>query len=256
MHPAIGDLVSNTFYKKKLVPSERVKSRALTVTSTVPYLAAPIVVLDFPPLSMATRHHFEKKVKRSYRNELEAQALITALKGLRPVIGADGRRPTLVILSPYLAQVDWFRRLLNQQVRKDKTLFGFASPRTTGEFFYTSDSCQGGEADVVVASLTRNNVMVGSRALGFLKNPQRMNVLLSRARQKLLLATSQRFIREVVEGIDPDGKNHELEFLRKMLKELATLARNDYELVERDSSIVKVKGASIVAVDENGRFPA
>jgi DNA polymerase alpha-associated DNA helicase A len=83
-----------------------------------------------------------------------------------------------------------------------------------------------------------------------------MNVLLSRARQKLLLATSQRFIREVVEGIDPDGKNHELEFLRKMLKELATLARNDYELVERDSSIVKVKGASIVAVDENGRFPA
>jgi DNA polymerase alpha-associated DNA helicase A len=256
MHPAIGELVSNTFYKKKLIPSDRVKCRALTVTSTAPYLATPIVVLDFPPLSMARRSHFEKKVKRSYRNELEAQALITALKGLRPVIGADGRRPTLVILSPYLAQVDWFRRLLNQQVRKDKTLFGFASPRTNGEFFYTSDSFQGGEADVVVASLTRNNVMVGSRALGFLKNPQRMNVLLSRARQKLLLATSQRFIREVVEGIDPDGQNDELEFLRKMLKELATLAENDFELVGRDSSIVTVKGASIVTVDENGRFPA
>lgn len=248
MHPAIGDLVSNTFYDKRLVPSDRVKRRALTVTSTAPYLAAPIVLLDFPPLSMAKRRNFELKVKRSYRNELEAQALIAALKGLRPVVGADGRRPTLVILSPYLAQVYWFKHLLNQQVKKDKTLFGFASPRGNGEFVFTSDSFQGGEADVVAASLTRNNVMVGSRALGFVKSPQRMNVLLSRARQKLVLATSQRFIREVVEGIDPDGKSDELEFLRKMLKELAGLAETDFERVG--------KGASIVKVDENGRFPA
>ncbi len=153
-----------------------------------------------------------------------------------------------MILSPYLAQVYWLKHLLNQQVKKDKTLFDFASPRSNGEFVFTSDSFQGGEADVVAASLTRNNVMVGSRALGFVKSPQRMNVLLSRARQKLVLATSQRFIREVVEGIDPDGKSDELEFLRKMLKELAGLAETDFERVG--------KGASIVKVDENGRFPA
>src|ERR1700730_16048083 len=95
-----------------------------------------MVLLDFTPLSMAKRPYFEKKVKRSYRNELEAQALIAALKGLRPLVGADGRRPTLVILSPYLAQVNWFKHLLNQQVGKDKTLFGFASPRNNGEFFF------------------------------------------------------------------------------------------------------------------------
>jgi hypothetical protein len=41
-----------------------------------------------------------------------------------------------------------------------------------------------------------------------------------------------------------------------MLKELATLAGNDYELVGKDASIVKVKGASIVTVDEDARFPA
>ena len=52
---------------------------------------------------------------------------------------------------------------------------------------------------------------------------ERMNVLLSRAKQKLILATSQRFIREVVEGIDPDAKKDDLEFLRKMPKELALL---------------------------------
>ena len=128
MHPAIGDLVSNTFYDKKLVPSDRVKRRALTVTSTAPYLAAPIVLLDFPPLSIAKRRNFELKVKRSYRNELEAQALITALKGLRPVVGADGRRPTLVILSPYLAQVNWFKHLLNQQIGERQDVVRLRQP--------------------------------------------------------------------------------------------------------------------------------
>ena len=248
MHPAIGELVSNTFYDKKLVASERVKRRALTVASTAPNLAAPIVVLDFPPLSMAKRPNFERKVRRSYRNELEAEALITALKRLRPVVGADGRRPTLVILSPYLAQVNWFKRSFNQQISKDKTLFGFASPRNNGEFFFTSDSFQGGEADVVAASLTRNNVLGGSRALGFVKVRQRMNVVISRARQKLVLATSQQFIREAVEAIDPDGTSDEFEFLRKILNELARLAVTNFERVG--------KGASVVKVDENGRFPA
>jgi DNA polymerase alpha-associated DNA helicase A len=75
-----------------------------------------------------------------------------------------------------------------------------------------------------------------------------MNVLLSRARQKLVLATSQQFIREVVDGIDPDGTKDELEFLRKMLKELARLETANFDRVG--------KGASIVKVDENGRFPA
>ena len=85
MHPAISELVSNTFYNKRLIPSDRVKRRAMTATSAVPYLATPIVVLDFPPLSIVKRQRFETKVKRSYRNELEAQALMAALKGLRPV---------------------------------------------------------------------------------------------------------------------------------------------------------------------------
>jgi DNA polymerase alpha-associated DNA helicase A len=153
-----------------------------------------------------------------------------------------------VILSPYLAQVSHFERLLNHQVSKDKTLFGFDSPRNNGKFIYTSDSFQGGEADVVIASLVRNNVLVGSRALGFVKSPQRMNVLLSRARQKLVLATSSQFIREVGDGIDPDQTGEELGFLRTMFKELSRLSVTDFERAG--------KGASIVKVDEHGRFPA
>jgi superfamily I DNA and/or RNA helicase len=123
-------------------------------------------------------------------------------------------------------------------------LFGFESPRKNGKFIYTSDSFQGGEADVVIASLVRNNLLVGTRALGFIKNPQRMNVLLSRAKQKLVLATSQQFIREAVDGVDPDHLGGELEFLRTMLGEISRLTDVDFDGVG--------KGAAIISVDERG----
>jgi hypothetical protein len=245
MHPAIGELVSNTFYNKKLIPSERVKRRPLTVMSDPGFPTAPIVVLDLPALSVVKKTSFELQVRRSYRNETEATALLAALKQLRPTRDHDGRLPTLVVLSPYLAQVDYFERLLKQEIDPNAgTLFGFESPRKNGKFVYTSDSFQGGEADVVIASLVRNNMLVGTRALGFIKNPQRMNVLLSRARQKLVLATSRQFITDAVNGVDPDRSGGELEFLRIMLDEISRLTEAEFNGVGR--------GAAIIKVDEQG----
>lgn len=245
MHPAIGEIVSNTFYNGKLTPSERVKKRPVTVMSDAGFPTAPIVVLDLPALSIVKKRAFEQQVRRSYRNETEATALLAALKRLRPARDKDGRLPTLVILSPYLAQVDHFEHLLNHQINPEAgTLFGFESPRKNGKFIYTSDSFQGGEADVVIASLVRNNLLVGTRALGFIRNPQRMNVLLSRAKQKLVLATSLQFIGDAVNGVDPDRRGGELEFLRTMLGEFSRLTRAEFDGVG--------KGAAIIKVDEGG----
>jgi len=89
-------------------------------------------------------------------------------------------------------------------------------------------------------------MLVGTRALGFIKNPQRMNVLLSRARQKLVLATSRQFIVDAVNGVDPDRRKEELEFLRMMLSEIVRLSEVDVERVG--------KGAAIINVDECGRL--
>jgi superfamily I DNA and/or RNA helicase len=248
MHPAIGELVSNTFYKRQLVSSDRVTRRKNVVESVGGFPASPIVLLDMPSLSIVKRRAFEQAVRRSYRNEVEATALLAAMKKLRPILQEGERRPTLVVLSPYSAQVNHFERLLKPQIDSvDTTLFGFASPRGDGKFVYTSDSFQGGEADVVVASMVRNNVLVGSRALGFIKNPQRLNVLLSRAKQKLILATSRQFIRNAVDGIDPDGLNSELGFLRTMLDEISRLSKTEFPEVG--------KGASIIPFDEHGRLP-
>jgi DNA polymerase alpha-associated DNA helicase A len=247
MHPAIGELVSNTFYRGKLTPSERVRKRPLTVRADAAFPSAPIVLIDCPALSVSRTRAFEQQVKRSYRNRTEASALLAALKHLHPIMDEQGRLPTLVILSPYLAQVGHFESLLKQQVNPDTgTLFGFDSPRKDGKFIYTSDSFQGGEADVVVASLVRNNSLVGRRALGFIKNPQRMNVLLSRAKQKLVLATSRQFILDAVDGVDPERLGGELGFLRTMFGELERLRGVEFNQVG--------KGAAIVQTDEQGRL--
>ena len=247
MHPAICELVSNTFYKRQLESSERVKARKTVVENIDGSPASPVVVLDVPSLSVVKRRAFEQTVKRSIRNEVEATALVAAIRKLRPIVHEGKPVPTLVVLSPYLAQVHHLERLLRPDVdMAEGTLFGFVSPRGDGKFVYTSDSFQGGEADVVAASLVRNNVLVGTRALGFIKNPQRLNVLLSRAKHKLVLATSRQFIRNAVEGTDPDGVKDELGFLRTMLDEVTRLSETDFPSVG--------KGATVVAVDEQGRL--
>ncbi len=40
-----------------------------------------------------------------------------------------------------------------------------------------------------------------------------------------------------------------------MLTELARLARADFDVIGKEGAVIKVKGCSIVTVDENGRFP-
>jgi superfamily I DNA and/or RNA helicase len=248
MHPAISELVSNTFYSGTLVSSERVKRRETVVEAIDGLPNSPVVILDMPSLSIVKRRAFEQSAKRSYRNESEAAALLAALKKLRPILKAGEKRPTLAVLSPYSGQVNHLERLLKPQIEDaDKTLFGFASPRGDGKFVFTSDSFQGSEADVIAASLVRNNVLVGSRALGFIKNPQRLNVLLSRAKHKLVLAGSRQFIRNTVDGIDPDALKDDFGFLRRMLDEIDNLSKVDYPKVGT--------GVSIVTVDEDGNLP-
>lgn len=57
-------------------------------------------------------------------------------------------------------------------------------PQASAVRVSTVDNYQGEESKIVIASLTRSN---GNGVIGFLKNQQRVNVLLSRARDGLVL---------------------------------------------------------------------
>lgn len=94
-------------------------------------------------------------------------------------------------------------------------LESFVQSRPGLGFVNTVDSFQGAEADLVIVSLVRNNSKVGFGALGFLRDARRMNVLLSRARAKLVLVTSLHFLSEAVRGASA-AQQAELAFLRSI----------------------------------------
>jgi hypothetical protein len=241
MHPAIGNVVSTAFYSGRLRPSERVINRLPAVSSDGFLPDVPIIVLDLPTLSKTDRDDYEVRTGPSLRNETEAAVVVQALRHLRPVIKADGKVPTIAILAPYKGQVEHLRDLVSPLVKKRK-LCGFASSRQDGNFVFTSDGFQGSEADVIVASFVRNNGMVGSRALGFMRSSQRVNVMMSRAKHKLVLVTSLAFIDDAVDGVDPDRTGGDLAFLRAMVGELRRQAR----------STGPQAGACIVALQADG----
>ena len=122
----------------------------------------------------------------------------------------------IVILTPYLGQLYKLREalmiyndpVLNDLDSHDLVRAGLLSPNdaeackqkirlaTIGEhsarnnaiyqtdWSLRADIYQGEESDIVVASLTRSN---SDCAIGFMKSPERLNVLLSRARNGLIL---------------------------------------------------------------------
>ena len=79
---------------------------------------------------------------------------------------------------------------------------------------FNSDNYQGEESDIVIASLTRSNP---SGDIGFMKAPERLNVLLSRARDCLILiGNPETFMKS------PQGRDTWLPFFN-ILKEAGQL---------------------------------
>ncbi|KAG2072160.1 hypothetical protein BDR04DRAFT_1097127 [Suillus decipiens] len=110
----------------------------------------------------------------------------------------------LVVLTPYLGQLSKLRDVLkrdNDPVLNDLDSHDLIRAGLMSSADNTSkkrirlatiDNYQGEESDIVIASLTRSN---GSNDIGFMNSPERLNVLISRARDGLILiGNSQTFI--------------------------------------------------------------
>ena len=117
-------------------------------------------------------------------NKLE----LTIIAKLFAEIEYSGRGPpSVAILSPYNSQVDHFagNKGLQAALPADSPGVPGFKPRN---FVRTVDSFQGNEADLVVVSLVRNNPHGHPRkSWGIVLNPERLNVMLSRARRHLVV---------------------------------------------------------------------
>ncbi|KAG5917771.1 hypothetical protein E4U42_007121 [Claviceps africana] len=130
----------------------------------------------------------------SKQNEFEARMVLQTVKYL----GQQGyKTQDIVVLTPYLGQLRLLRDMLgrdndpllsdldsNELVRAGLLTDAAAKVGKSKIRLSTIDNYQGEESDIVIASLTRSNA---KGDIGFMKAPQRLNVLLSRARNCLIM---------------------------------------------------------------------
>ncbi len=222
MHPAIARIVSRCFYKNGLETDKKreqefaTNPKPFSILDKAKMPATPVVVVNMPYIQ-AEIGQKEGDQRPPWRNTAEVSAVIDALDLLRPVAGLK-KPTTLAVLSPYSRQVS----LLDREIERARAgrlshLEGFRPATKTGSFCSTVDSFQGSEADIVVISLVRNNQhSTPAKALGFLRDSRRMNVLLSRARWKLVLVGSMGFIKSITESMTGEDAE-KYKFLRELL---------------------------------------
>ncbi|KAH7348505.1 NFX1-type zinc finger-containing protein 1 [Rhexocercosporidium sp. MPI-PUGE-AT-0058] len=138
----------------------------------------------------------------SKQNVFEAQMILKCVRYLaQQGYGTD----KVVVLTPYLGQLKLLRDQLSQDndpIMNDLDKFDLIRAGLLSDIgsktskptlrISTIDNYQGEESDIILVSLTRSNK---SHDIGFMAAPERLNVLLSRARDALIMiGNSETFI--------------------------------------------------------------
>jgi AAA domain len=215
MHPAIGRLVSQTFYDGLL--NDKTSEESMLHTFQEPYAIDGKALVWLDTLWCKEDGRFEEHGEPRYTNEMEVQAVCAFLSRLRFSIPPQ-KSQYVAVLSPYNQQV----RRLNSRLREIELPRGLEfreslrarRPQAGPRYAHTVDSFQGNQADIVIISLVRNNtypLWSGDShgtpdPLGFLRDEKRLNVLVSRAERLLVIVGSWRFFKEQLRGLSPDAE--------------------------------------------------
>ena len=177
MHPAIAAFPSKAFYKGELLSGTPPSARRAPMGFDWPVPAVPLAFVDVPD-------GYERSDGSSQTNPVEAQKIVNVVKKL--VGGHDVLPADIGIVTPYAAQVRAIKRLLNGNQRERRTRFDAPPPPDSLEALEVStvDGFQGREKEVIVFTCTRANP---NGNVGFLADPRRVNVMLTRARRGLIV---------------------------------------------------------------------
>ncbi|USX18851.1 AAA domain-containing protein [Oxalobacteraceae bacterium OTU3REALA1] len=244
MHPAIATLVSNSFYDGDLKTDAGCASefesarRPFDVVDQERLPDSPVIFIDMP-YRQTTPNSPTAERKPNYHNPDELEAVINVLAQLR--LPPDSiKTPSIAVLSPYRQQVKRLSAKIKKEMNgKLQALNKFVIEGEGESLAGTVDSFQGSEADIVVLSLVRNNHHSGKRALGFLSDSRRMNVLLSRAKWKLIVVCSTAFLRRRLPS-KHISKSDDLYFLSQMFETLDKLCEEKDSLGRPLACIIDV----------------
>jgi serine/threonine protein kinase len=237
MHPHIAELVGKVFYPDDeggtiLRSPPETHSRfqvapPFTIAKTSWLPEERVVWCD---VDWVQKEEFaEGEVDGLFVSRPEADLVVQILEQIRPRAGESCE---LQILSPYNDQLDAIESAIEKAYSAGALAHMFEPPfdlRHGKRMRATVDEFQGSEADIVIVSLVRNNALVPWKSLGFLKEKNRMNVLLSRAKQKLIIVGSWEFFKSRCDAFTNEYDEHA--YIGRMISEMAaaeaagTLAR-------------------------------
>lgn len=212
MHPHICEVISRAFYQGMLttdpdsLEADGNQIRDLRHQLTIPGLPPELDIqdraiawIDLPWSGddLAFEETGQRQGKLNYRNYPEARAVRAFVERLQPTPGFRLEH-SIAVLTPYRQQFIALKQeladLSSPSFLELVSSLGVRKPEERTQWVHTIDSFQGNEADVIVTSLVRNNKATTVRgAIGFMADPERLNVMLSRPKQLLVLVGSWDF---------------------------------------------------------------
>lgn len=175
MHEHIMNFSNQQFYGGNLKAAEGVKNRVLRSDSKFDLLTTSLNFVDTAGCGFDEQLNPESL---SISNPEEAVLLMKHLKLLLQNYTASGatQKKSVGIISPYKEQVQYLSQLLDADEELKQ-----AKAKITVK---TIDGFQGQERDIIYISLVRSNE---NKDIGFLSDTRRMNVAMTRAKQKLVI---------------------------------------------------------------------
>ena len=191
MCPEISALVRNLTYPS-LVDAPSTFNR-----DPIKGVQGRVIFIDHKQPELAASHITDRNDQGSPGSKQNAWEAAMVLKIVRYMAQQGYGTAQQVVLTPYLGQLNLLKKeleksydpVLNDIDSHELVKAGLMSPATAsvskrGIRLSTVDTYQGEESDIVIASLTRSN---SSGDIGFMIAPERLNVLLSRARKALII---------------------------------------------------------------------
>lgn len=211
MPPLIANMIGEIFY-----------DQSFEIMKEDPEVGAPFIEprflksnvltwIDIPHVSTINSTGEAKDSSGSSYSEYEVNIIIQLLKSLKLQSNdIDDEYEDVVILTPYTAQKEKIRQEIMNHEYND------FSAQKLARNCYTVDSYQGKQANVVIVSLVRNNTISNIRgALGFLTLAERLNVMFSRVRQRMIIIGASNQIKQFSRDIEAKEINEIYDYVDK-----------------------------------------